>query len=78
VEAHLYIPTSLGRNRLKVRVASWDIPVLPPTLSHWKLSLLTASDPSPLTAHVKEYLCPSLGCVLAAMSTDSGGATWTV
>jgi len=74
VEVHLYSPASLRLSWLNVSMGSRSMPILPPTLSHRNLLSNPLSRSSPLTSHVKEKLCPSLGCPLAVMLADNAGA----
>ena len=72
VEVHLYSAVSLELSGLNVRVGFLDVST--PSLSHRKILLLTLNDSSPLTPHVREYLCPSTGCPLKVTAADSAGS----
>ena len=74
LEVHLYSPASPRLNELNVRVDSRDMPMLPPTLSHRNLLLNPFSRSSPLTSHVREYLCPTPSLPLNVMRADNAGA----
>ena len=57
-------------------IGSCDMPILPPTLSHRKLLLLTANNSSPLTAHNRVYVCPSSRVPLVVILAVKAGTVY--
>ena len=59
-----------------MRLADVEASIIEPssTLSHLNVCSVTASDSSPTTSHVSEYVCPSIGVPVGVMTSVSVGA----